>query len=227
MTMDKKRILILRACGVEGEKQECDNIKSQCELYDLEVYDYCPKSNDELIATLNKGITYDYIYLSSHGNAEGFGNEDSSLNFSWFDFGVELCGSMCMKEDCIILLSCCRGGLHQVAYDLFFCCSKISYIVGPRQSLYPHDMLISFNILLYNLEHRNVDPIVACEKIKLGTDIRFICFDRLETEAETAYILRSESYEKAWKESLNEAKEKAHEPLVIVENNAKINRDNK
>jgi hypothetical protein len=190
-----KRILILRACGLNDELQECDNIKSQSELYGIEVYDYCPKTNDELKDVLYKGVNFDYIYLSSHGSIDGFGNEDGTIDLQWNDFGALLCDSDCMKENCIVLLSCCRGGLNQVAYDLFICCPKISYIVGPRQSLYPHDMLISFNILLYNLEHRNVDPIIACEKIKLGTDIRFICFDRLETEAEIGFISRKESYD--------------------------------
>lgn len=209
-----KNILILRACGLKDEKQECDNIKSQAELYKLEIHDYCPKNNSELVAILNKGISFDYIYLSSHGSDTGFGNESGAIDYTWFDFGVELCSSMCMKEDCIILLSCCRGGLNQVAYDLFYCCSKIAYIVGPRQSLFTHDMLISFNILLYNLEHRNVDPIIACEKVKLGTDIRFVCFDRLETEAEAGYTMRIENMREHEKKRLNEARQKAHEPLV-------------
>jgi len=185
----KKSILLLRACGLNDEKQECDNIKSQAELYGLEVYDYCPKTNAELEEVLNKGIAYDYIYLSSHGNVDGFGNEKRTINYSWLEFGSILCSAGCMKEDCIVLLSCCRGGLNQVAYDLLLCCSKIAYLVGPRQSLCSHEMLISFNILLYNLEYRSVDPIVACEKIKLATDIRFICFDRLETESQTDYIM--------------------------------------
>ena len=124
---------------------------------------------------------------------------------------------MCMKPDCIIMLSCCRGGLNQVAFDLFYCCTKISYIVGPRQSLTSDEMLISFNVLLYNLEHRNVDPIIACEKIKAATDLRFFCFDKLETEGELAYLIRAEQYENAWKESLNEARAKASEPPVPID----------
>jgi hypothetical protein len=175
------------------EKNECDNIKNQSELYNIEVHDYCPKNNNELEEALNKGVEYDYIYLSSHGDLEGFGNEDGTIDLSWNDLGIILCDTQCMKDGCIVFLSCCRGGLNQVAWDLFICCPKISYIVGPRQSLYPHDMLISFNILLYNLEHRNVDPIIACERIKLGTDNRFICFDRLETEAEIGFIRKKEN----------------------------------
>lgn len=216
--MEKKRILILRACGIDNEKQECDSIKTQCELYNIEVHDYCPKTNVELEGILRKGVAYDYFYLSSHGDADGFANQEQTIDFSWFNFGVLLCDSMCMKPECIIMLSCCRGGLNQVAIDLFYCCPKIAFIVGPRQSLFPHDMLIGFSILLYNLEHRNVDPIVAAEKVKLGTDIRFICFDRLEAEADTAYLLRVGAYEQRAKEMLNKAREKANEPIINIEN---------
>lgn len=193
--MSAKNILILRACGITGEKEECDNIKSQCELYGLVVSDHCPKSNSDVDQILRDGIKYDYIYLSTHGDSSGFESDDKSISLSWFEFGNILCDSMCMNEECIILLSCCRGGLNQIAYDLFYCCQHISYIIGPRQSLYPQDMLISFNILLYHLEQRYIDPIVACEKIKLATDIRFFCFDRLETETEVAYIMRIQNYD--------------------------------
>ncbi len=188
MNQERKKILIIRACGLTGEKQECDNIKSQCELYNIEVHDYCPKTNEEIDEIIYNGVKYDYIYLSSHGNKEGFGSEDGIIDYSWLDFGVELCSADCMNEDCVIMLSCCRGGLNEVAYDLFYCCENISFVVGPRQSLAPHEMLISFNILLYNLQRRNIDPIVACEKIKLATDIRFVCFDRMETMSEIGYL---------------------------------------
>ncbi|SFH05575.1 hypothetical protein SAMN04489864_104329 [Pedobacter insulae] len=49
-------------------------------------------------------------------------------------------------------------------------------------------MLISFNILHYNIVQRNIDPIVACDKVKSATDIRFVCFDRMETEGELAFF---------------------------------------
>ena len=208
---EQKKILILRACGHRDESNECDNIAIQAKLYNLEVHDHCPKTNEEVYNILNSDIQYDYIYLSSHGSEFGFANESSTINYDWLDFGIELCESCCMNEDCIVMLSCCRGGLNQVAYDLFYCCSNIGYIVGPRQSLSSHDMLISFNILLYNIENRNVDPIVACEKIKKATDIRFICFDRLETETEPGYLMRISSYPEESLEDIDNAKEKEKE----------------
>jgi len=217
---DKKTILILRACGITGEKEECDNIKNQCELYGIEVHDRCPKSNEEIIKILNgEDAYYDYIYLSSHGSSEGFTSEDETVNFSWFDFGVKLCESSCMKEDCVIMLSCCRGGLNEVAYDLFYCCDYISFVVGPRQSLRPMDMLISFNILLYNIQHRNIDPIVACEKIKLATDIRFVCFDRMETVSDIGYQKHIERYTQDKIFFAEEAKEKALEQEITNSTN--------
>lgn len=209
-------MLILKACGVPGEKEECANIKTQAELYGIHVYDECPKTTPELDDILNRGITYDYIYLSAHGDSQGFGNEAGTIDLTWMSFGTMLCSSRCMNEDCIVLLSCCRAGLNQVAYDLFYCCNRISYVVGPRQSLYPHDMLIGFNILLYNLEHRNLDPIVSCEKIKLATDIRFICFDRLETETEPGYIMHVKQYSVAEIIPLYTAKQKASEPTPYI-----------
>jgi hypothetical protein len=85
-----------------------------------------------------------------------------------------------MNEDSILMLSCCRGGLMEVAYDIFLTCQQICYVLGPRQSLTSADMHICFGIFLYNMEMRRVDPVVACEKIKLATDQRFSCYDREE-----------------------------------------------
>ena len=68
----------------------------------------------------------------------------------------------------------------EVAYDIFLTCQQICYVLGPRQSLISADMHISFGILLSNMELRSVDPVVACEKIKLATDQRFSCYDREE-----------------------------------------------
>lgn len=42
------------------------------------------------------------------------------------------------------------------------------------------DMHICFGIFLYNMEMRRVNPVVACEKIKLAIDQRFSCYDREE-----------------------------------------------
>lgn len=101
---------------------------------------------------------------------------------------MTLCDVMCMKPDCVVMLSCCRCGLNQVVYSLFSTCGKIGYIIGPRQSLDPKEMAISFSLFLFNREFRDLDPIVACEKIKCGTDIRFVCFDSLETRGEAGFI---------------------------------------
>jgi hypothetical protein len=209
-----KRILIIKACGVTGEDQECNNIQTQAEMYGIETDLIAPTNINELVTGLQSGKKYDYVYLSSHGNDEGLCNHNRTLDISWFDFGVMLCSSMCMNYDCILMLSCCRGGLNQVAYDLLYCCPKIAYIVGPRQSLPAHDMLICFNVLLYNLTHRGLDPIVSCEKIKAGTDIRFVCFDKLEVETETSYLLRVSNFERRMNEQLNAARQTANEPLV-------------
>lgn len=189
----KKRMLIIKACDLATEVHECSGIKTQAEMYDIHVEVICPTCYDELKETLGRMGAFDYIYLSAHGSvsdngkAEGFTNKSGSLDVLWSDFGTMLCEQGCLRENVVLMLSCCRGGLNEVAYELFYACRQIDYIVGPRQSLAPYEMLICFNILLYNVTHRDVDPIVACEKIKAGTDIRMVCFDRLEMASEPGY----------------------------------------
>lgn len=83
----------------------------------------------------------------------------------------------------------------QVAYTLFWNCTHISYVLGPRQSLSSVDMHICFGIFLYNVEIKNNDPVVACEKIKCATDQRFSCYDRQEEEINIEnYIMTRRSY---------------------------------
>ena len=134
-----KKLLILRACGVNGEREECDNIKIQAQLYGISVNDFCPKTNEELETILHAGETYDYIYLSSHGNVDGFGNEQSTISYSWFDFGVLLCGASCMNPDCIILLSCLPWRIKSnrirsflLLYKNILCCRPSTKPVSPR-----------------------------------------------------------------------------------------------
>lgn len=185
-----KDFLIIQACGHDDEILEIQNIKSLTKLYGMNTNVVTIENYNSLQDALISNGKFDYIYLSSHGNNEGFCNEGETLYVKWLDFGELICSSDCLKSNSILLLSCCRGGLNEVAYDMFWNCLKIEYIVGPRQSLTSADMLIGFHLLLYNLEHRGIDPIVSCDKVLKGTDIRFKCFDRMETQSDPAFISR-------------------------------------
>ena len=175
-----KRLLVLKACGSSDEPHECNGICEQAQLYGIECICKCVVDNDDLDSILSSNGQFDYIYLSAHGNSEGFASEDGCVDMSWEKLAMLLCSSKCMNEDGILMLSCCRGGLLEVAYDIFLTCSQICYVLGPRQSLTSADMHICFGVFLYNTEIRGVDPVVACEKIKAATDQRFSCYDREE-----------------------------------------------
>ena len=179
--MKHKRLLIISACGSSDEPHECNGICEQAQLYGIESVCKCVKNNEDLERSIlySHGL-FDYVYLSAHGNAEGFASEDEKVNMTWQKLAMLLCQSKCMNEDSILMLSCCRGGLMEMAYDIFLTCQQICYVLGPRQSLTSADMHICFGIFLYNMEMRRVDPVVACEKIKLATDQRFSCYDREE-----------------------------------------------
>ena len=192
-----KRILVLKACGNSDEPHECNGICEQAQLYGIE--HVCKKviDNQELEEILSSNGQFDYIYLSAHGCADSFASEDGQVDMAWQDFAALLCNKHCMNEDSILMLSCCRGGLMQVAYTLFLSCSQICYVLGPRESLTSADMHICFGVFLYNMEIRGVDPVIACEKIKVATDQRFSCYDRQEENMNlTNYLYLGNIYDK-------------------------------
>ena len=79
----KKRILILKACGSSDEPHECNGICEQAQLYGIESVCKCVKDNEDLESILYSLGLFDYVYLSAHGNAEGFASEDGKVNMSW------------------------------------------------------------------------------------------------------------------------------------------------
>lgn len=176
----QKRILILKACGSSDEPHECNGICEHAQLYGIEPVCKCVRNNEDLGTILSSNGQFDYIYLSAHGNLDGFASEDGLVDMSWQRLAMLLCQTKTMNEDSILMLSCCRGALMEVAYKIFTTCLQICYVLGPRQSLTSADMHICFGIFLYNIERRGVDPVVACEKIKMATDQRFSCYDREE-----------------------------------------------
>lgn len=176
-TYKMKRLLVLKACGSYDEPHECKGICEQAELYEMEVVCKNVHNNGDLDQILALNGQFDYIYLSAHGDKLGFKSEDGRVRMSWIKMAELLCAYDSMNEDSILMLSCCRGGLLEIAYKMFLTCQKICYVLGPRQSLTSADMHICFGIFLYNTEIRHVDPVVACEKIKLATDQRFSCYD--------------------------------------------------
>ena len=182
-----KRMLILKACGSSDEPHECNGICEQAQLYGIESVCECVRDNNDLERILTSNGEFDYIYLSAHGDSEGFESEDGKVRMSWKKLSMLLCNSKSMNEDSILMLSCCRGGLMEIAYDIFLICSQICYVLGPRQNLSSADMHICFGIFLYNMEMRGVDPVVSCEKIKLATDQRFSCYDREEESINLQY----------------------------------------
>lgn len=175
-----KRLLLLMACGSSDEPHECKGICEHAQLYGIEHVCKYVHSNEELEDLLSTNGRFDYIYLSAHGDAEGFASADGEVDMSWQKLAMILCQTHTMNEDSILMLSCCRGGIIDIAYKLFLTCSQINYVLGPRQSLTSADMHICFGIFMYNVEKRGIDPVVACEKIKLATDQRFSCYDREE-----------------------------------------------
>jgi len=173
-----KSLIIIQA-SEDIPQSEVDNIKSQVELYGIVVSVYKVITLEELKLALKSG-RYDYIYLATHGCEDSWGSVSQELQITWIKFAAEVCVSGVSKPGAIFLHSCCRGGLQKVAYDMFACCEQIQLICGPRYKIKSRDLLMAFNLFLYYIEVKGIDPIVAADKVLISIDIRLHCTDRVE-----------------------------------------------
>ena len=197
-----KRMLILKSSGIKDEECECENIKRLAELLSIDVTSVKVDNTQHLIEILKVNQGLDYLYLSAHGNAYDFGNDLPStdkdlISMRWMDLATHLCNYDCLNTDSVLMLSCCESGLSTIAMTMAYMCNKISYTIGPRRSLECVDMLQAFSNILWNIERRNLDPMLACQKNEEGTLLRFLCYDRVELENSAAYMIFSESLTKA------------------------------
>jgi hypothetical protein len=180
-----KKLLVLRA-STDIPDRAIYNIFCHAEDYDINAMHKDVKTIDELIETINNGEKYDYLYFAAHGSDVGFGDNNSFI-LSWEQIGALICESNCLNKNAIIMLYCCRGGLNQVAYQLIAACPNVQYVCGARQDMTNIDLTIGFSVFMYNIECRNIDPVLAAKRATKATEIRFQCFDRLEVEAEPMY----------------------------------------
>jgi hypothetical protein len=195
-----KKLLALVA-SEDIEEAEVINITSQIELYGISSDRFDIKSKEDLTNALYNGSKYDYIYLATHGCDTTFGNVSDSLVVTWIEFAAMICKSECNKDGTIFLHSCCRGGLNQVAWKMFICCNQIEFVCGPRNNISPLDLITAFNLFLFHVEVRKLDPVVAADKVRLAIDVRLVCYDRLDTEVEPAYLNHCKLIEKEVEEA--------------------------
>jgi hypothetical protein len=179
-----KKLLIIRA-SQDVYDDAILELNSHAKHYNIEPSHIDVKSIEDLGQHL-KGKKYDYIYFAGHGNGACFGDPKSFIS-DWSIIGSVVCESDCLNEHAIIMLYCCKGGLNTVAFKLMAACSNIEYVCGAKQNMKNIDLIIGFNVFLYNIEYRNIDPVLSAQKSTLATEIRFECFDRTEVEANPLY----------------------------------------
>ena len=182
-----KNLLVIRASSDIGDKAILD-IYCHAEHYGIKSEHIEVSSLEELRHKLNNKKC-DYIYFAGHGNSSCFGDEKRFV-VDWTGIGNVICETNCLNKGAIVMLYCCKGGLNTVAYQLFASCEEIEYVCGAKQNMKNIDLVIGFNVFLYNIENRNIDPVLSAQKATLATEIRFECFDRTEAEANPLYFYR-------------------------------------
>ncbi len=193
-----KSILIIRA-----HKDICKNemglIDNHCQLLGIKTISEKISSRQELDNLLRcyteNGLQFDYLYLCTHGDKDGFDifMDSEKEAVSWSEFSGIICEKNVLREDSIILLACCKGGLFRVAADIFSACQNINFVCGVKWTVSPWDLTTGFVVFIHNIEIKEAEPSYAAEKASLATDYTFMCYDRDEVEISPAYIERRNS----------------------------------
>lgn len=177
--MPAKRLLILKTSS-DICVAETSHIQTIANLIELDCAELTIKSADDISSGIKNGGNFDYIYLCGHANEHGFGEQDGSNMIAWPSFALAPCNANWLNADGVLFLATCRGGLRQIAENMFNVCGKIDYICGPRWSADKYDLTTAFHVFIYNLEVRKEEPAVAAERASSGSGRHFFCYDRLE-----------------------------------------------
>ncbi len=188
METRKKKLLVLK-----GSKDVCGDeiglITHQARLLMMEVVEEQLVDETSLESIFAKydvvGEGFDYLYLCTHGNKDGFEINTGAGNFfvQWWEFAGILCPTEVLNEDAIILLACCKGGLFKVTSEIMAACSSIGYVCGVKWSLANWDLTTGFIVFLYCMEVKFSEPSFAARKASEATDYTFVCYERTEIES--------------------------------------------
>ena len=174
-----KTLLILRA-----SKDVCDveinQIKTIAEMHGMQTIVHIIDTAASITQLAAYGTRFDYVYLATHANPIGFG--DDGYFVEWYEFAQTICPIDVIADNAVFLLACCRGGVRQVSYDIFAGCEKTQFVCGARWKLTAPDLTAGFHAFIYNMEYRRLQPDQSAKRASKATGYDFLCYDRVEIE---------------------------------------------
>jgi hypothetical protein len=150
---------------------------------------------DHFKATFEYEPAFDLLYLSSHADANGFG--ENPYENPWDKFADTVCATDCMLPEATLFLACCRGGLKTVTLNMLSVCNKIDYIVGPVWKAKGADITPAFRAFCeccYTRKDGTREaPCNLREKMSEAARQEFACYDRVEMECDLEVFRRLRS----------------------------------
>lgn len=102
------------------------------------------------LASLCSSSQYNLVYICGHGSDRTVGDKASGgFEVTWPQLSAVLCNSL--SPNASFFLSCCDGGLHSVAADLFSGCDELKYVFGVPRAALPWQLVSSFTNVLTQL----------------------------------------------------------------------------
>lgn len=135
---------------------------------------------------LSQAEQFDYLYVAAHGNPSGIAAGPNNF-IRWADFAAEICNSPGLRDNSVIYLGCCFGGLKRGALVMLHLCPTIHHVCGSQCEIDSRDALLAFHTFVSHhckgMESETIKCAVATA-IGKGFDI----FSRYNMDLEIAQV---------------------------------------
>lgn len=180
---------------VRDNRLEREQVIGQLQAQGVDVTVHEWQSIEHFQYTFQQDAGYDLLYLSSHADDTGFG--ENPWDNPWDEFATAVCVSDCMLPEATLFLACCRGGMKTVALNLLSVCNKIDYIVGPEWKAKGADISNAFRAYCeccYTRKDGTKEPPCCIEKeLTKAAGQTFACYDRVALECDLEIFRRLRS----------------------------------
>lgn len=184
--MAKNLLMLIASDDVPG--CETDLIDRVVDPFEIEVKRVEIHKVDDLKSIPD--VLFDYVYICGHADKRAFGGSgeasDRNVEVEWPTLSEAICTKL--ADGAVLFLACCKGGLNQVAFDVFIGCDRVETVIGPLSNVESEDLRLAFHSLVFGIEFRNDDPSVAVQRATDVTGKRFGLFELDQVEVDVNYL---------------------------------------
>lgn len=191
----KKRLLFVQVSKDQSGYFE-NAISAVCAFLDVEYVRYVFSDLGSFYNDFNSVQPFDFVYWAAHGNEDVFSDvpepvAGTNVFERWNRLGYYLCVAGVLTYGGVFFLGCCQGGLRKIAVELFYNCTQLRFVCGPKHAIVGNDLALALHTFLHHAILTAPDYSNAASRAAEATGRHIPFYDRydLQTELDMKLLL--------------------------------------